>query len=366
MKLSCLLAVWAAASLAALQASAQKSEPEKPASLPESVRHIPPDSLFFMHVRVADLAASDFGRRLLRAELWDKNTEDLFAKNLSITERDVEAVTLLFMPPPGEWDKAEDVFALGNLINEEMFSESLLVTVTKPFDRSRIVRALQSDESIKVLGENVTVLFLSDRTILIGTKANLLRYPDLKKRKESTLPRTGGIKLAAEKHHIVLGAYLSPAMQKMFKTTIQLGAMLESISKGLDGKKEKSKKSNALSEVTFAPILNMRSGAMAITVGKELDLQFQMTGEGKSDVGLAMQAVKTMIAVLDTHLEELEKADDRGQSQMGKAIRRAVRKSSLEQNGDTIHFRATLQQDAEVWQAIADYYEGLGKTGEKK
>jgi hypothetical protein len=339
-------------------------QPKRPTQLPESVRHIPPDATCFVHVRVPELGASELGKRFLRVEIFgDKETEEFAGKKLGIDAATVETITLIWMPTPVEWDKAEDILTLGQVLDAEMLSEVILVTTSKPFDRGKVVRALESKETVKALGENATALFLSDSTVFLGSKKNAARFAELQKRKETDLPKSEAIRLAAEKHHLVLGAHVSPAVRRMFK----FSAELESLRDRLGGK-EKKAEGKAINGTTFAPLLEMRSGAATIDIKKHVDLRVHVGGGTEKEVALAMQAAKTLVAFLDVRVEELQVAGTDAEKQFAPAVRAALKESRLEQKGESIEFRATLRGEPRVLQAILDYHEQLGapKKDEQK
>jgi Protein of unknown function (DUF1559) len=87
--------------MGAESASAQGGAKEK--SLPEGLRHVPPDAMAFVHFRAAEFFKSDMGKTLvlrLAAEKSGSLFLDAIGKQLGVPLADVESMTLLFMGPP--------------------------------------------------------------------------------------------------------------------------------------------------------------------------------------------------------------------------------------------------------------------------
>jgi hypothetical protein len=85
---------------------AQQPEPKK-SSLPDGLRHVPPDALGFVHVRVGDFLKSELGSQLLKEIQQDKdaqkgmqNLEREIERLLGVHVADVNSVTLVMLSAP--------------------------------------------------------------------------------------------------------------------------------------------------------------------------------------------------------------------------------------------------------------------------
>ena len=207
-------------------AVAHSNPPEqKSEGLPECVRHIPPDSMLFVQIRVQELLNSETGKLILKEEvLKSEKGKDGYGAILGLKAEEIETLTLLYLPAPPEWDKEANILTLSQMIDPEMFSETFLITTRQSLDRKKILKQLAKD--VPAQG---SYLFLSDYTILVGSKSNVLRFTDLRQRKNPAVPLKPALDLAAQKKSIVCGLHLSEAMRRMVKLGLQLDAMVAAL-----------------------------------------------------------------------------------------------------------------------------------------
>src|SRR5262245_1842133 len=250
-----LLAAGLLAAVAAVVPLFGQDEPR--GALPEGLRHVPPDAMAFLYVRVGDFLQSDAGKMLKEQVLKDKRAAEAIKqaeKVVGVTCADLESVTLIVLEPPAdifrwgpgmsgrgpgadfgpttpfeekffekkpalpdfpkEFDKVKDskgipkdadpdfespvVFQDDPFIRGEMghhgysaFGPLLVLTTKQPYDRKKMLKTLvlpsRDDADERFHGApGMSVLFLSDRSFMLGPPPALVRYADLQGRDSRT------------------------------------------------------------------------------------------------------------------------------------------------------------------------------------
>ncbi|MBI1830724.1 MAG: DUF1559 domain-containing protein [Planctomycetes bacterium] len=414
--------------------------------LPEGLRHVPPDALGFVHIRVGDFFKSPTGKSLLQEIKADRDV----AKGLNEIEQafgasiaDVESVTILMLKPErrflmDQWDgprfgpkgrdwdmkkpvdvepkkaaieaemRREKAKAIQRLLEEELrkrdeklrdkkkdeskespvlFQDSdyqalarghvehsmnfvafqrgmgfdhgefsppgflVIVTSSRAWDRKKILQRqmlalMARDFPPSRRTESPPVLFVSDRSIMVGEPFGLLQYVDLMARNPGPTPMQAALALGAEKHLVLAGGYLPADLRGMlFGLGNFEGRLL----------------------APLAPLLQTEAAATLDLSDGDLGLQF--TAPTERSAASAVQALKSTRVLGELALEKgFEPAGPGGvNAEHLKALTKALADAAIEQKGKTVHARLKIGPDAKFHKEFAKgfitgFRQGRGRT----
>jgi hypothetical protein len=176
-------------------------------NLPEGLRHVPPDAVAFLHIRVGDSLQGPQSQALLK-QLRPDGDHGKFVeqveKRLGVRLADVDSITLFVLdlsatpfalpqgpakgasqPAKGFGTKKAAPGLTASDIDEpasspateadDMPSFMVALTYNKPIDRKAVLRALAGSGN-PPFWPSVSGLFLSDHCVLFGNSAELVNY----------------------------------------------------------------------------------------------------------------------------------------------------------------------------------------------
>lgn len=175
-----------------VSAQQQPLSPQKAGPGPDT-EGVPADAVFLVSARVADLWNSDTVQKLRQqsGQEWAEGLKEL-DKEVGVAPGDMERVTVV-------------------MSEFKARSPLVFITTVKPYDRAKIlatafpgVKAEKRMEQIYfVSAKNQGVVFLNDRTYVVGGAETLRAYLDRPAAREG--PLSGALQLAGQKHQIVAG-----------------------------------------------------------------------------------------------------------------------------------------------------------------
>jgi hypothetical protein len=328
--------------MAGLTRGEEKPAKEKPVE--ETTAHVPPDSLFFLQVRVADMFATELGRQLVELTLGTDAKGELveLGNGLAVPARDLESLLYFILPLPPEVTepsaKGKTVEELAASMNEAQFSPQMLVTRKDPIDRVKFVRSLTPKET--------SSLFVSDRTIAIGTVSSLFLYTVLQERGKAPAPLAIPLEFARKKHHAVVGWHMPDFLKNVARVglprassnSFTFASMLKDSGIVADERL-------AVDATTVFPLLSLRSGALAMDVKDELKIALYLEGPNPRTTALALQSCKTLLALADAVLADLRKNASKQVLPGLDRIRKGLRAARLEQKDNTGEVHLSLAID---------------------
>lgn len=217
--------------------------------------------------------------------------------------------------PMAENDFVEmgQVFAAGPLV---------VLTATKALDRKKILRAqLMSMKARNPFagGHEPSVLFLSDRSIIVGRPEQLAHYTDELARRPLPKARLDhALALAAEPHLIIAGGHLPASVRRMLPMDNPV--------------------------FTLAGPLLVTDAAVALDVGKGFDVTLSLKAPTEASAGVAMQALKNL-ATLGEMVLETPQRDAGGMADLHKAVSKALANVAYDQKETTVHARVKVDAD---------------------
>lgn len=196
------------AALAGWTGTARLHAQAKPnAALPPDLELVPPDAVGFIHIRAAELWKSD-ALADLRRLITQAGTKAL------------QAVDARFVPAPSTIERITVILPATKTIAEpfppldpEAMSALLVVTTSKPFDRTQFLKGLAPESRPKkyltrtyqFLEKTWHGLYLvDDRTLVYGSEDALVYLFDHLDRKRAAGPLDIGLHLAGQRHHAVV------------------------------------------------------------------------------------------------------------------------------------------------------------------
>jgi hypothetical protein len=343
------LSLLAATCLTAGLTRGEEKLPKQKLLAEESTRHVPPDSLFFLQVRVADLFATELGRQLVELTLGTDAKGELveLGNGLAVPARDFESLVYFILPLPPEVTepsaKGKTVEDLAESMNAAQFSPQLLVTRKEAIDRVKFVRSLTPKD------KESSSLFLSDRTIAIGTVGGLFLYTVLQEREKAPAPLAIPLEFARKKHHAVVGWHMPDFLKKVARlgfpitatnNSVTIASMLKDFGIAADERL-------AVDAATVFPLLSLCSGALAMDVKDELKITLHLEGPNPRTTALALQSCKTLLALSDAVLADLGKNTSKEShvlQGLGR-IRKGLRAARLEQRDNIGEVHLSLAID---------------------
>lgn len=371
------------------------------AKLPDGLRHVPPDAMGFIHLRTGDFLKSELGQQLIRELQQDKEAKkglQQIEKEIGITLADMDTITLLMLQPPtyrelemmerggGRWmphrkpgysekamppfpvpekeapkedKKAPDVkegatespvlfqeFPEGGKrfdteyyerINTPMMGEYMamsgplvIVSSTKPLDRKSVLRKklfdLRPNDPYGPPREQSS-LFLTDRTIMIGAPWELARYSEQIARNPApkAKPLASAFALAEKPHTVIAGGHIPLDVRRMMRAPFGPDAQFFAM---------------------ISPLLQTEA-ALAVNLGKSLDLTIQLESPNETSAENTLQAVKTLKSLGELALEKMnEEAEPAGwKLTLEKRLKETLASTVIEQKGTTVSAKLKMELD---------------------
>lgn len=170
--------------------------------LPPDLALVPPDAVFFVHMRVAELWNSEAGKKL-RAQMPKEAQEAQreFEKGAGLALADLDRITVLLVEPPPRGDEP-----------------LLIASTTTPIERDKLLRViLREPQERQHAGKTYyhskeskanALHFVSDRLFVSGHARALESFLERPVRPGTKGPLSAALELAATKHHAVAGFHL--------------------------------------------------------------------------------------------------------------------------------------------------------------
>lgn len=382
-----LFVIASVASLIAIGHSvAQPNAAAKPQPLPEGLRHVPLDAMGFVHFRVGDFLKSDLGKGLL-AELRNdreasKGLKEV-EKMLSVEATDIESVTLVMLSPPfgsrfdgrqfyprkkpdfrdfkdkampglppPALEKKEDIkedkpaakespvlyqpldrhmHDIDGLMLDEFgdFSGPLvIVTSSRPLDRKKMLRThLFNPHRHDPYGppQDPSMLFLSDRSVLLGMSWDIGRYSEAMARKTELKNQRlrSALALGEVNHLVVAGGHVPENVRRMMFMPFNM---------------------DMRELAPISPLLQTEAG-LAVDFGNSLEMKLQFNAPTEASAANAEQAVKSLRVMAELALEKSQEGGESGgwKLQLEKAIAKALTDVRIEKKDTTVS--AQLKMD---------------------
>ena len=225
----------------------------------------------------------------------------------------------------------------GDLIYDVGPAEPLvIVTSTKPLDRKKILRTqfLEANGPGRFDRNSPfesSVVFLSDRSVLIGNPWELGRYSELMGRKAGpkTQPLKSALALGVNRHLVVAGGHLSVEIRRILLAPFGPEARI------------------------FAPLtpLMQTEAGLTLDLGKSVDLTLQFNASTEANAAHALQATKSLQVLAELALEKSKDAGESGGAklELEKALARTLADAIIEQKGTLVRVQLKLDVSPAVF-----------------
>jgi hypothetical protein len=372
-------------------------KPKEAVSLPEGLRHVPPDCMGFIYFRTGKFLESKMGHALRQDLLGNEETKDVVKKletQLGMRIQDLESVTLVALDPifegPRPFRQPEmkmpfDPFEKKAPDKGPPFPKSaaeekrggppspvsfqpdgpflggpvavqrrpldpavlFIVTANKPLDRKKMIQRLfipQRDAGPKHGPQ--PILFLSERSFAIGEPGSLIRLADaghIRSDLETAMA------LAKDNHVLVAGFRLPANVKKQI-----IGHM-----QGFGPRPE----------VTFFPLLNVAWAGLTVDLGNDgADLQVHLRGWSMRSAELAVESAKTGLTLLELGIDTLEKLDKKSAASAWlPTVKKALASAKIERQGARVNMDVHADLDAKVIKlAITEITEKVKQSGARQ
>jgi hypothetical protein len=284
-----------------------------------------------MAPREWDMKKPDMPRRIFPEE---KKEEKKFEKDEKKVDKDSPVLfqnAPRVIPQPIErLDRIDDLMLQDFDVYDPSpgFSGPLaIVTSAKPLDRKKILRAqLFGAPNRDIYGPayGPSVLFLTDRTVMVGASWDVARYSELMARKPApkNQPMKSALALGADPHLVIAGGHLSPEVRQMIFSPF--GHPDQQIL------------------AAVAPLLQTEAG-LAIDLDKNLEMTLHLNAPTEASAANALQAAKTLRVLGELALEKSREAGEFGgwKLLLEKSLTKALADVRIEQKGLTVqaHFK---------------------------
>jgi hypothetical protein len=394
------------------------TKPAGGATLPEGLRHVPPDAMGFVHLRAGDFLNSALGKALLQELGQDREASKglkQVEQTLGIEATDLESVTLLFLTPPRgpqmypwnggmprygpkgpkdrfrEFDmkkaiidqikieqekerlqrlldelrkkledqkadeKAAQLLLQGNrplpprVIQEiwgiedhdvdmldmaDYFAFSgplMIVTSKKPIDRKKILRAQLFQTKPKDIygppAQHPSVMFLTDRTVMMGAAWELGRYSEMVARNPGpkTKPLQSALALGAKSHLVTAGGHVPADYRRLLFSPSPFDFDLRALA-------------------PLSPLLQTET-ALALDLGQSIDLKLQFQAPTEESAATALHAVKSLRVFGELAIEKSREAGESGGAKLAleKALIKALADATIDQQGTLVRAELKLE-----------------------
>ncbi len=283
--------------LAAISSAVSAQEPNK--NLPAELAAIPQDAFAFIHLRPADLWQSQ-PTAMLR-KLFPRESAGLLEILDGEDPAETESLTFVYSSPSILGTQFRNFTDDNNDASPDSTSQLLLVeTTVKPFQQAKVLERLLGKDAAENKHQKRTfyttktrmreflpgaVHFINDRTYLFTFTPETM-----KKTLDALDPRAAGplaaaLDMAAQKRQVVLGLNATlPAADKLRR------ALTEDLGRGFRRGPDPF--------LAIVPLLEVRTAAVGIDVGKEFRLDAEMTFPDAQHAAKASTAVEDAMILL--------------------------------------------------------------------
>ena len=253
-------------------------------------------------------------------------------KDIEGKKEAVRELPVLFLQPGAP--PAQEGHMLAQDIEEidapDVSSPLVILTSAKPLDRKKILRAQYfkaktgtRDDFLD--SQSPGVLFLSDRTVMVGPSYELARYSETMagKPKLQAQALKSALALAADPHLVVAGGQMPAEWRRMYWGPY----------------------SPFLRELApLAPLLHAEAG-LTLDFDNSIDLKLHLNTPTESSASNAEQAVKTLRVLAELALEKSQEGGESGgwKLQLEKSMAKALADVRIEKKGTTV--QAQLKMD---------------------
>ncbi len=213
----------------------------------------------------------------------------------------------------------------------------VIVTSTKALDRKKILRTqLFGAQPRDIYGPppDPAMLFLSDRSVMIGMPLEVAWYSEVIARKADpkAQPMRSALALGTEPHLIVAGGHVPVDVRRMYLSPYMPDLRALAV---------------------LSPLFQTEAG-LTLDFGAGIDLKLQFNAPNDASAGNVEQAVKTLRVMAELALEKSQEAGEAGgwKLQLEKAIAKALADVKIEQKGTLV--RAQLKM--EVGPAVVKHF----------
>jgi len=250
-------------------------------------------------------------------------------KQLEVMLRDPLAAQVSYQPLPGEFAHATGRYLA-------MSGPLVIVTSTKTLDRKKILRSNvirgNADGGRGGFFSDVpfekSVLFLSDRTIMVGAAWEVERYSEQMARNPGpqAKPMQAALALGAKSHIVIAGGHVPADLRRsqFFPSAEILRAL-----------------------APLSPLLQAEAG-VALDLGKNLNLTLAFKGTTAENAEQTLQAAKNLRVLAELAMEK--NAEDAGESGgwklvLEKRMKQALADAVIEQVGLNVRAQFTMELD---------------------
>jgi hypothetical protein len=333
-------------------------------NVPEGLRSVPADAIGFVYFRCGSFLQGELGKALWQDLSKDTQMDEALKSlehQFGVALSELESIAIVFLEPPSDsrrlpgpgapevklekrkgpeappadkrklWPAAQDAAAEAEADElDRLWSSTVYVlTTTKPLDRKKLLKRFVSDPQTAGSAERLQLLFLSERSFALGEPWSLAVLADpslLSKRRVN-----GGVNVTA---HELLGlTEANPILAASFWVPPALKQHLLA-----------KMKDSSRPEATFFPLVNLVWGGMTVDLDKAAAVQIRLLGNNKRSAGLAAEAVRAGLSLLDLAADDLEQAKKDTRPWLA-AFRKALADVKVEQQASTVIMR--LQADLE-------------------
>jgi hypothetical protein len=218
-----------------------------------------------------------------------------------------------------------------------------IVTGSKPLDRKAIMRAdffrSREPSTLHESGSREsTLLFLSERSLLIGAPWEMARYSDLMTRNPGpkTKPLQSALALGSspERHLLVAGGHLPASVRRSLQ--------LPDVGGGMRG------------FAAMLPLLHTET-ALTLVLDKSVDLRLECQAANEISAEMALESVKSLreLAYLALEMARREAGEPFGwRLSLEKALNQGLKDSTIERKGTTVQAQLKLELDQVFFKAM--------------
>ena len=206
----------------------------------------------------------------------------------------------------------------------------MIVTSTKSLDRKKILRSQifqiqRRDFHDSPLSQESSVLFLGDRTVMIGVPWELARYSELMTRNPGpkAKPMQSALALGANPHLVVAGGHLPAEVRRMYLSAF--GPEMQALA-------------------AVSPLLQTEA-ALALDLGTSIDLTLQFQAQTEASAGYALQAVKSLRVLAELALEKSREDGESGgwKLELENGLAKALANAAIMHKSTTVQAQVKLE-----------------------
>jgi RNA polymerase sigma factor (sigma-70 family) len=331
---------------------APAAQPAAPKPLPAELDIVPRDVFYFVSARVADLNKNLIGAELLKKlqkqvgvvppNLANQGLDD-FEKKTGIDVAKIVRATLVVDDVSFINGKADvvGVITADKALDRKKVVEGLAPNANDPFKEEKV------GEKTCYVAKELALYFLDERTFCVGEVKAVRKWARMGKDDRSRGPLQGALGLAAQEQ-LVMGLNPAPIALPL---ALAEGQLPEEIK----------------------PLLHLvktSSTSLALTAGKELELDLFLTFGNAKSRDLAAKDIKAALPKLVDAVAPLAKAlADQGQEKGGKLMEKltaALKAAPLRQEGLRLHIPVYVKIDAAGLRAVLEESVGKAMPGKKE